>query len=86
VPFREWLLARGIKLLEVPEAEYHSMGCNVLAVAPRQCIMLSGNPRTKTLLINEGVEVWEYEGEEISRKGAGGPTCLTRPLLRTWLT
>jgi len=82
VPFRDWLLARGIKLLEVPDEEYDSMGCNVLAVAPRKCIMLSGNPRTKALLSNAGVEVWEYAGEEISRKGAGGPTCLTRPIWR----
>jgi arginine deiminase len=44
--------------------------------------MLAGNPRTRALLVNEGVEVWEYVGEEISRKGAGGPTCLTRPILR----
>jgi N-dimethylarginine dimethylaminohydrolase len=82
VPFREWLLARGIKLLEVPDEEYECMACNVLAVAPRKCLMLAGNPRTKALLVNEGVEVWEYAGEEISRKGAGGPTCLTRPIWR----
>ncbi|MCG3121217.1 MAG: N(G),N(G)-dimethylarginine dimethylaminohydrolase [bacterium] len=82
VPFREWLLARGLTLLEVPAAEYDSMGCNVLAVAPRQCLMLAGNPRTKARLVAAGVEVWEYAGEEISRKGAGGPTCLTRPILR----
>jgi N-dimethylarginine dimethylaminohydrolase len=82
VPFREWLLAREVKLLEVPDAEYESMACNILAVAPRQCLMLSGNPRTKAMLEAEGVEVWEYDGEEISRKGAGGPTCLTRPLQR----
>ncbi|MCI0694207.1 arginine deiminase family protein [candidate division KSB1 bacterium] len=82
VPFREWLLARGIKLLEVPDSEYDSMGCNVLAIAPRKCLMLAGNPCTKALLINAGVEIWEYVGEEISRKGAGGPTCLTRPIWR----
>jgi len=82
VPFREWLLQRGIKLLEVSEVEYGSMGCNVLAVAPRKCIMLAGNPRTKALLEKAGVEVWEYIGEEISLKGSGGPTCLTRPLWR----
>jgi N-dimethylarginine dimethylaminohydrolase len=82
VPFREWLLMRGMKLLEVPDEEYDSMGCNVLAIAPRKCVMLSGNPRTKALLINEGVEVWEYTGEEVSRNGAGGPTCLTRPIWR----
>ena len=82
VPFRERLLERGIRLLEVPDSEFETMGCNVLAVSPRRCIMLSGNPETKRILEDEGVEVFEYEGEEISRKGAGGPTCLTRPLLR----
>ncbi len=82
VPFREWLIRRGIRLIEVPDTEFETMGCNVLAVAPRKCIMLSGNPRTHHLLKEESVEVWEYEGEEISKKGAGGPTCLTRPLWR----
>lgn len=82
VPFREWLLRRGIRLLEVPDSEFETMGCNVLAVAPGECIMISGNPQTKRLLEEAGVQVYEYEGEEISRKGAGGPTCLTRPLLR----
>ena len=82
VPFRQWLLVREIKLLEVPEEEYDNMGCNVLAIAPRKCLMLAGNPRTKALFINEGVEVWEYAGEEISHKGAGGPTCLTRAIWR----
>ena len=82
MPFREWLITRGIKLIEVPDSEYESMACNILAVAPGKCIMLSGNPQTKKMLEQEGVEVWEYEGEEISQKGAGGPTCLTRPILR----
>ena len=82
VPFREWLLARAIALLEVPDEEYDSMGCNVLAMAPRKCLLLAGNPHTKGLLINAGVEVWEYAGAEISLKGAGGPTCLTRPIWR----
>jgi arginine deiminase len=82
VPFREWLLHREIRLLEVPDSEFKTMGCNVLAVTPGECIMISGNPQTKRLLEEAGVRVYEYEGEEISRKGAGGPTCLTRPLLR----
>lgn len=82
VPFRDWLLQGGIKLLEVPDSEYATMACNILAIAPKKCIMLAGNSLTKQLLENEGVKVWEYEGEEISRKGAGGPTCLTRPLYR----
>jgi len=82
VPFHERLLSRGIELLEVPEEEFATMGCNVLAVAPGRCVMLSGNPRTARLLQGAGCEVRTYEGKEISLKGSGGPTCLTRPLLR----
>jgi N-dimethylarginine dimethylaminohydrolase len=82
VPFRQRLINRGIRLLEVPDSEFETMACNVLAVAPRKCIVLAGNTRTRRMLEDDGVEVWEYKGEEISRKGAGGPTCLTRPLLR----
>jgi arginine deiminase len=58
------------------------MACNVLAVAPRKCIMLAGNPITQARLEAAGVQVWTYEGSDISIKGAGGPTCLTRPFLR----
>lgn len=82
ISFREWLVCRGIKLIEVSDEEFETMGCNVLTVAPRKCIVLSGNPETRKMLEQEGVEVWEYKGDEISRKGAGGPTCLTRPLWR----
>lgn len=82
VPFREWLLRRGVSLIEVPDSEYGNMACNVLAVAPRKCIMLSGNPVTKSMLEKAGAEVWEIDGNEICHKGGGGPTCLTRPLLR----
>ncbi len=82
VSFREWLLRRGIQLLDVPDSEFETMACNILAVSPRKCIMISGNLQTKQVLEDKGIEVWEYGGEEISMKGAGGPTCLTRPLLR----
>lgn len=82
VPFRETLLERGIRLVEVPDEEFESMGCNVLAVAPRRCLMLEGNPRTRSRLERVDAEVHVFEGEQISAKGAGGPTCLTRPLLR----
>ena len=83
VPFRQYLLDRKIKLIEVPDEEYDSMGCNVLAVAPRKCIMLKGNPITQERLKAEGVDVYTYDGSEISLKGAGGPTCLTRPFFRS---
>ena len=82
VPFRQLLLDRGYRLLEVPDDEFVSMGCNVLALAPSRCVMLSGNPGTRTALERAGVEVIEYVGNEISVKGAGGPTCLTRPIVR----
>ncbi len=82
IPFRERLLARGIRLVEVPDAEFDSMGCNVLALAPRRCLMVSGNPLTRAALEQAGVSVIEYDGMEISTKGQGGPTCLTRPLQR----
>ena len=82
VPFRELLLERGIELVEVPDDEFETMGSNVLAVAPRRCLMLGGNPVTRRRLESAGAEVHEFEGEEISRKGCGGPTCLTRPILR----
>jgi len=82
VPFREWLLARGIALVEVPDEEFASMGCNVLTLAPRRCLMLEGNPETRRRLEAAGCAVVTYEGREISAKGEGGPTCLTRPLVR----
>ncbi|MEY3874172.1 MAG: hypothetical protein RL363_893 [Bacteroidota bacterium] len=80
--FRNELIARGYILVEVPEAEFDSMGCNVLALAPRVCLMVKGNPKTKAALEQAGCKVIEYEGAEISVKGGGGPTCLTRPIDR----
>jgi N-dimethylarginine dimethylaminohydrolase len=82
VTFHELLAARGIQLIEVPDEEFDSMGANVLALAPRRVVMVEGNPRTRTLLERAGCEVVEYDGREISLKGGGGPTCLTRPIAR----
>lgn len=79
---RQLLLARGYRLIDVPDDEFETMACNVLAIAPSKCLMLSGNPKTRALLEKADVEVHEYAGDEISVKGAGGPTCLTRPTLR----
>jgi N-dimethylarginine dimethylaminohydrolase len=82
VPFREILRHRGIELVEVPDDEFERMGTNVLALSPRRCLMLGGNRETRAALERAGADVLEYEGTEISVKGAGGPTCLTRPLER----
>ncbi len=80
VPFRQALLERGIELVEVPDEEFETLGCNSLALGPRACLLARGNPRTKRRLERAGVEVTEFSGAEIALKGGGGPTCLTRPL------
>jgi N-dimethylarginine dimethylaminohydrolase len=72
---------REVELVEVPDQEFESMGSNVLALAPRVALAVDGNPRTRERMERAGVEVVTYRGEELS-KGDGGPTCLTRPLLR----
>ena len=82
VPFREALLARGIELVEVPTPEFETLGCNVLAIAEREVLMVAGNPATRARLEQAGVTVHEFAGREICLKGGGGPTCLTRPLAR----
>ena len=82
IPFRESLLDRAIALVEVPDDEFETMGANVLAIAPRRCVMMRGNPKTRARLERAGADVIEYEGREISLKGGGGPTCLTRPMAR----
>ena len=83
VPFRQSLLERGFRLIEVPDEEFAAMGCNVLALAPRKVLMIEGNPETRRRLEAAGCETTVYDGSEISAKGEGGPTCLTRPLLRS---
>ena len=77
------LMRRGVRLLEVPEEEFvRTQGTNVLAVAPRRVIMLDANPVTRRLLEHEGCEIVTIPGEPLSFKAEGGPTCLTRPVLR----
>lgn len=80
--YRKLLLDRGYCLVDVPDEEFETMGANVLALGPRDCVMLDGNPRTRVALERAGARVQVYEGLEISLKGGGGPTCLTRPLAR----
>jgi dimethylargininase len=73
---------RAVRLVEVSEEEFATMGPNVLALGPRVALALEGNPRTRAAMEAAGVDVRTYIGDEISRKGDGGPTCLTRPLVR----
>ena len=84
VPVRliEMLGERSITTIEVPDEEFDSQGPNVLALGPRVALALDGNPETRRRMERAGVDVRTFSGEEISRKGDGGPTCLTRPLDR----
>jgi dimethylargininase len=82
VPFWQDLQERGFRLIEVPSREFETMGTNVLALAPGLCVMLEGNPTTQRRLEAAGCKVLTYRGSEISLKAEGGPTCLTRPILR----
>jgi len=82
VRLMELLHERGIDVVEVPDDEFETMGPNVLALGPRYALALEGNDETRRRMEDAGVEVLVYKGDEISRKGDGGPTCLTRPVLR----
>jgi dimethylargininase len=78
----ELLDERDMRTVGVPEEEFGSDASNVLALGPRVALMLEGNPTTRRRLEDAGVDVRTYDGEELSTKGRGGPTCLALPLLR----
>lgn len=84
LPVGLWQLLRdlGYRLVEVPDEEYPTLGCNVLAVRPGVVIAAGGNPRTARGMAALGVEVHTYAATEIGVNGSGGPTCMTRPILR----
>jgi N-dimethylarginine dimethylaminohydrolase len=82
VPLFELLTERNIQLVDVPDEEYGSMACNVLATSPRNILMIRGNPITRSRLQAAGCTISEFDGREICVPGSGGPTCLTRPVLR----
>jgi len=82
VPLFEFMSQRNFQFVDVPDSEYDSMGCNVLAISPRNVLMIRGNPITRSRLQAAGCTVSEFDGNEICIPGSGGPTCLTRPLLR----
>jgi dimethylargininase len=75
------LAEREVRIVTVPDEEFETMGPNALALAPRRALVVDHNPETRRRLERAGIDVVVYHGEELS-KGDGGPTCLTRPLLR----
>jgi dimethylargininase len=82
VPFVQELRRRGWSFIEVPDEEFETHGCNVLALAPMRVLVCEGSPITRERLRAAGCEVLVYVGDELSHNRAGGPTCLTRPILR----
>ncbi|HEY8870259.1 MAG TPA: arginine deiminase family protein [Candidatus Limnocylindrales bacterium] len=76
------LLDLGTTFIDVPEEEFATLGCNVLALRPGVAVVANGNPKTRAALEAHGCEVHEYAAAEIGLNGSGGPTCLTRPILR----
>jgi dimethylargininase len=84
LPVGLWQLLQELRyqLVEVPDEEFPMLGCNVLAVRPGVVIVAEGNPRTAAALTARGVEVHRYPATEIGINGSGGPTCMTRPILR----
>ena len=84
LPVGLWELLRdlGVRTIPVPEEEFPTLGCNVLAVRPGVVIAAQGNPVTAAAMAAAGCEVHTYPASEIGVNGSGGPTCMTRPILR----
>jgi dimethylargininase len=84
LPVGLWQLLEelSIRTISVPDDEFPTLGCNVLAVRPGVVVVADGNPRTRRALERSGCEVRAYPATEIGLNGSGGPTCMTRALLR----
>lgn len=82
ITFRNWLIENGYTLIEVNDQEYDNLGSNVLALGPRICLLMEGNPKIEADLKSHDCTVFTYPGEDVSFLGTGGPTCLTCPIVR----
>jgi len=80
----ELLSARGIEFVEVTAEEFANLGCNVLALAPRHCLVVAGNPRVRVELERRGARVEEFPDRELGLNMGGGPTCLVQAVLREY--
>jgi N-dimethylarginine dimethylaminohydrolase len=78
----ELLKSRGFRFIEIDYSERDSMACNVLALGSNRLLAIEENPRTNKTLRDAGFDVRTFAGSELCINGGGGPTCLTRPLLR----
>jgi N-dimethylarginine dimethylaminohydrolase len=82
VPTVELFKKRGLEWIEIDASERDTMACNVLALGKKRLLALEENAKTIARLRAGGFEVTTFAGSEVSQNGSGGPTCLTRPLLR----
>jgi N-dimethylarginine dimethylaminohydrolase len=78
----ELLRGRGFRLLEIDYSERDSLACNVLSLGGKRLIALEENVRTNARMRDAGFDVRTFPGSELCLNGSGGPTCLTRPLVR----
>jgi N-dimethylarginine dimethylaminohydrolase len=79
----ELLKSRGYKLIEIDYSERETLACNVLSLGNKRLLALEENKNTNQKLRQSGFDVRTFPGSELCINGGGGPTCLTRPLLRT---
>jgi N-dimethylarginine dimethylaminohydrolase len=78
----ELLQARGFKFIEIDRSERETLACNVLALGKNRLLAIEENRKTNARLREAGFDVRTFSGSELCVNGGGGPTCLTRPLLR----
>jgi N-dimethylarginine dimethylaminohydrolase len=78
----ELLRHRGFQFIEIEDSERDSLACNVLALGNRRLLAIEENRKTNDRLRATGFDVRTFPGSELCVNGGGGPTCLTRPLLR----
>jgi len=78
----ELLKARGYKFIEIDYSERDTLACNVLSLGNKRLLALEENAKTNAKLHAAGFDVRTFPGSELCINGSGGPTCLTRPLLR----
>lgn len=82
VGFDQELSSRGFERIEVPDDEFGRLGPNVLALGPRHCVVVRGNPEVARRLEAAGCRVELLVADDLCLPAEGGPTCLTRPVLR----
>ncbi len=78
----ELLRGRGYGFIDIDPSERETLACNVLALGGKRLLCLEENSKTNKRLRQTGFEVRTFPGSELCVNGSGGPTCLTRPLLR----